>query len=211
MRDGFLHLNSDLLFDPAAAALLRAPDDNAVIVDRDVRAGQRHDEGGDGRPSHLQDGETTDHQRRSGGRRAGQVRSRWRGRVVGRLAQLARPAIAAWAYSVFGELAPAVVRRGRQPWCFWAEVDTVADKREAERRIPQPLVTFAARDANASRVADPQSAITSCGRRSRLTLADVTYGRVGRRADFSGKEKNVFSLKRHQLLTLASGDRSYSI
>ena len=40
MRHGFLHLNSDLLFEPELLqALLAAPDENAVIVDRHVRVG----------------------------------------------------------------------------------------------------------------------------------------------------------------------------
>ena len=40
MRQGFIHLNSDLLFEPELLrALLASPDENAVIVDRRVSAG----------------------------------------------------------------------------------------------------------------------------------------------------------------------------
>ena len=40
LRGGFLHLNSDLIFEPdLLRALLAAPDENAVVVDRDVRSG----------------------------------------------------------------------------------------------------------------------------------------------------------------------------
>ena len=70
-----------------------------------------------------------------------------------RLSELAAgPDRRQWAYTVFGDLAIDLAFTGvDNAGYFWAEVDTVADKREAERRIPQPLVAFAARDAIASR------------------------------------------------------------
>ena len=74
------------------------------------------------------------------------------------------------------------LHRCRQPGYFWAEVDTVADKRDAERQIPRALVAFATRDTNASRVADPQSTIVSCGRAPDSRELNMTYATYGRRS-----------------------------
>ena len=50
-----------------------------------------------------------------------------------------------WAYGVFGELAEKLSFSGvDNPGCFWAEVDTVADARDAERRIPRRMIDLVA-------------------------------------------------------------------
>jgi choline kinase len=150
MRRGFLHLNSDLLFEPVVLrALLQAADENAVIVDRDVRPG-----------SDMMKAEMR-------GRRILQMSKRLtRGvsaEVVGparfgpsgaealidRIGRLADSGDRGrWAYSVFGELAGELSFTGvDNPGAFWAEVDTVADAEEAARRIPRSMVRLAAQGA----------------------------------------------------------------
>ena len=130
MRHGFIHLNSDLLFEPELLrALLAAPDENAVIVDRHVSAGQRHDEGGDGRPRILRMGKqlTTD----AAAEVVGPAKFGPSGAelLIDRLAELTAGGDRnRWAYSVFGDLAADLALAGvDNPGCFWAEVDTVAD------------------------------------------------------------------------------------
>jgi choline kinase len=68
--------------------------------------------------------------------------------VIDRLTQLSdRGDRGQWAYSVFGDLAPALAFSGvDNPGRFWAEVDTAADAREAGRQIPRSLVDLASRD-----------------------------------------------------------------
>jgi choline kinase len=147
MRKGFIHLNSDLLFEPSLlGALLAAPEENAVIVDRNV-----HPESDmmkarmEGRRI-VQMGKrlTTD----AAAEVVGPAKFGPRGAevLVERLGQL----VAAgeknnWAYSVFGELAGALTFTGvDNPDAFWAEVDTVADFEEAGRQIPDSLIRLAA-------------------------------------------------------------------
>ena len=75
--------------------------------------------------------------------------------LIERLGQLSdRGDRGRWAYSVFGDLAPDLAFTGvDNPGCFWAEVDTVADAREANRRIPRTLVGLARRlDARADQL-----------------------------------------------------------
>ena len=146
LRRGFIHLNSDLLFEPRMLqALLDAPAENAVVVERRVRAGsdmmkatmsgariltmgkQLADGvaevvgpakfGADGAACLFEDLD----------RRVG----------AGQRSQ--------WAYGVFGELAETLSFSGvDNPGCFWAEVDTVADARDAERRIPRRMIDLVA-------------------------------------------------------------------
>ena len=109
MSDGFIHLNSDLLFEPADAA--RASDahaENAIVVDRQVRAGsdmmkarmQGREDSGDGQGAHGRC--------RGGSDWSGEVRSvRAPSLMLRRLSELAAESDRnRWAYSVFGELAP---------------------------------------------------------------------------------------------------------
>lgn len=152
-RHGFIHLNSDLLFEPTVlAALLASPDENAVIVERNVRPGSDMMKAEmDGRQivrmgKQLSNGVAAEV--------VGPVKFGAAGaELVGhRLAELAAAGDRnRWAYSVFGDLAPALGLAGvDNPGCFWAEVDTVADKREADRRMPQSLVNLA-REASGTR------------------------------------------------------------
>lgn len=158
MSNGFLHLNSDLLFEPAMLrTLLEAPDENAIIVDRRIRAGSDMMKCQMSGRRILRMGKklTTD----AAAEVVGPARFSAAGAAVlsSRLSELAAGADRRqWAYTVFGDLATELEFTGiDNPGCFWAEVDTVADKREAERRIPEPLVAFAARDASGARPLDP--------------------------------------------------------
>jgi choline kinase len=147
MRNGFIHLNSDLLFEPAVLrALLSAPEENAVIVDRNVHP------------------DSDMMKARMEGRRIVQMGKRLKtdaaAEVVGpakfgprgadivieKLGQLVAVGEKnSWAYSVFGELANALAFTGvDNPDAFWAEVDTVADFEEAGRHIPESLIRLAA-------------------------------------------------------------------
>jgi choline kinase len=147
MRRGFIHLNSDLLFEPSLLrALLNSKEENAVIIDRDVHP-----------DSDMMKAQMN-------GRRIVQMGKRLNtgaaAEVVGpakfgpsgaallieRLGQLdAAGDRNRWAYSVFGELADSLSFAGiDNPGAFWGEVDTVADAEEAGRRIPQSLIRLAA-------------------------------------------------------------------
>jgi choline kinase len=161
MRHGFVHLNSDLLFEPEALrALLDAPDENAVVVDRRVRAGSDMMKADMNGRRILRMGK---HLTSGAAEVVGPVKfgPSGAGILMRRLAQLAAAADRnRWAYAVFGELAPELGLAGvDNPGCFWAEVDTVADRRDAERRVPASLVRLAASHADAARQADvsPQS------------------------------------------------------
>lgn len=148
LRDGYIHLNSDLLFEPRLLrALLDAPHENAVIVQRAVNAdsdmmkarmdGARIREMG----KHLTAGAVAEV--------VGPAKFGPEGaaRLIAALDRLqAEGARNRWAYAVFGELADEIAFTGvDNPGCFWAEVDTVADAQDAERRIPRRLVKCASR------------------------------------------------------------------
>ena len=148
LRGGFLHLNSDLIFDPdLLRTLLSAPDENAVIVDRDVRPGSDMMKAEmNGRHilrmgKHLTDNAAAEV---VGPAKFGPAGAEL---VVSRLSELvAAGNRGCWAYSVFGDLAPSLPLVGvDNPSCFWAEVDTAADAAEADRRIPRSLVQLAHR------------------------------------------------------------------
>jgi len=157
MRHGFVHLNSDLLFEPEALrVLLAAPDENAVIVDRRVRAGSDMMKADMDGQRILRMGK---HLTSGAAEVVGPAKFGPSGaeRVIRRLAELTAAADRnRWAYAVFGDLAPELGLAGvDNPGCFWAEVDTVADQRDADHRIPRSLVGLASRDgrtANSSEV-----------------------------------------------------------
>jgi len=144
---GFLHLNSDLIFEPEVLrALLAAREENAVIVDRRVRP-----------DSDMMKAEMKGRQiLRMGKQLADNVAAEVVGpakfgpsgadSIVRRLTALnAAGDRRSWAYSVFGELATELQLAGvDNPDRFWAEVDTTADARDADRRIPASLVKLAA-------------------------------------------------------------------
>lgn len=147
MRDGFLYLNSDLVFHPGMLkALLDSPDENAVIVERrivptsDMQKAQM-----DGRlilqmgkhlPADVAAAEVV-----------GPVKFSARGasRIIERLDELVRAGDRnRWAYEVFGSVGPEISFSGvDNPGCFWAEVDTATEALEANQRIPRALVDFA--------------------------------------------------------------------
>ena len=147
MRDGFLYLNSDLVFHPGMLkALLDAPDENAVIVERrivptsDMQKAQM-----DGRfilqmgkhlPADVAAAEVV-----------GPVKFSATGarRIIERLDELIQAGDRnRWAYEVFGSVGPEIGFAGvDNPGCFWAEVDTATEALEANQRIPRALVDFA--------------------------------------------------------------------
>ncbi len=153
IRNGYIHLNSDLLFEPAMLdALLNATEDNAVIVDSKVRP------------------DSDMMKARMDGRRILRMRKRLEkaeSEVVGPAkfgpsgADLLLERLAAldaggerhhWAYGVFGELAQDLGFVGvENPGCFWAEVDTLDDAEDATRRIPQSMQDLAMRWTAVSR------------------------------------------------------------
>jgi choline kinase len=149
-RNGFIHLNSDLLFEPTLLrALLDAPNENAVVVDRNVRAGSDMMKAQMDGARILRMGKTLTTDAAAevvGPAKFGPSGARI---LAERLAELTTGAgRKQWAYSIFGELAPRLGFAGvDNPGAFWAEVDTLADKKDAERRIPPSLVSLATRDA----------------------------------------------------------------
>jgi L-glutamine-phosphate cytidylyltransferase len=155
LRGGFVHLNSDLIFEPdLLRALLATPDENAVVVDRDVRQGSDMMKAEmNGRHILRMGKQLTDNAAAEvvGPAKFGPAGAEL---VVRRLSQLTAVGDRGrWAYSVFGELAPTLPLAGvDNPGCFWAEVDTTADAVEADCRIPQSLVHLAKRGVE-SRVA----------------------------------------------------------
>lgn len=158
VRDGFVHLNSDLLFEPRALrALLEAPEENAVIVDREVRPGSDMMKARMNGSAILEMGKEL-----NGGAAAEVVGPVKFGRAgaarlltaLGRL--VSQGERNRWAYGVFGQLAVELGFTGiDNPGCFWAEVDTVADADDANRRIPASLVALAERAAAGSATAEP--------------------------------------------------------
>jgi L-glutamine-phosphate cytidylyltransferase len=160
MSDGFIHLNSDLLFEPTLLrALLTSPAENAIVVDRCVRAGS------DMMKSRMQGSrilsmskDPTDDAAAEviGPAKFGRAGAAW---IVRRLSQLEEESDRnRWAYSVFGELASQMRLVGvDNPGCFWDEIDTLADHEAAERRIPASLVQLARQEADAT-------AVTATGR-----------------------------------------------
>ena len=148
IRDGFVYVNSDLIFHPRMLQqLLDAPDPDAIIIDR------RLDLTGDMQKAEM-DG--TRILRMSKSMPAEMAAAE----VVGPAkfsADGARELIASlndriasgertrWAYEAFAELATRRPFVGvDNPGCFWAEVDTPADLIEASQRIPSHFIEFRA-------------------------------------------------------------------
>src|SRR5262245_4935158 len=149
IRDGFIHLNSDLIFHPdILRVLLDTPARNAVIVDRVVDA-----------ESDMMKARMTGKRILSMSKRlpmevaAAEVvgPARFSASGTQQIVEYLDRTIAAgqrnrWAYDVFGTMAEDLDLRGvDNPNCFWAEVDTEADARLAEQRIPRTLVEFVER------------------------------------------------------------------
>jgi choline kinase len=147
MRDGFLYLNSDLVFHPGMLrALLDAPDENAVMVERHIHPTSDMQKAEmDGRqilrmgkhlPAEIAAAEVV------GPAKFGAAGA---ARIIERLDELvASNDRNRWAYEVFGSLAMEIAFSGvDNPGCFWAEVDTATEALEANQRIPRSLVDFA--------------------------------------------------------------------
>ena len=147
MRGGYVHLNSDLLFEPAMLqTLLDAPHDNAVIVDPRVRPG-----------SDMMKAQMNGRRILAMGKQLIDASSEVVGPAkfgaagVDRLLRRLEALEAAgernrWAYGVFGDLAAELDFTGVEaPGCYWAEVDTLDDAADADRRIPESMQELAAR------------------------------------------------------------------
>jgi choline kinase len=159
LRDGYIHLNSDLLFEPALLqALLDAPSENAVIVERDVHPDS------DMMKARMDGARILGMSKQLSSEAAAEVVGPAKfgpagaARIIDALDRLeASGERNRWAYGVFGDLAADLAFTGvDNPGAFWAEVDTVADARDAERRIPKSLIRLASQqDRTLSTIAIP--------------------------------------------------------
>jgi choline kinase len=142
LRDGFIHLNSDLLFEPRMLqALLDAPAANAVVVERRVSDGSDMMKATMDGPQILRMGKqlTEGVAEVVGPAKFGAAGAALLFNELDR--RVASGQRNQWAYGVFGELAADLSFSGvDNPGCFWAEVDTVADAEDAERRIPRRMI-----------------------------------------------------------------------
>ncbi len=148
IRDGFIHLNSDLIFHPRMLrTLLNAAEPNCVIVDRHVQIG-----------SDMMKAQMAGRQIM---RMSKRLAPEWSAaEVVGpakfsaagarRIIEYLDDVIGAgergrWAYDVFGTLAEELRFSGLDnPGCFWSEIDTPEDADRATQRMPRALVDFVA-------------------------------------------------------------------
>jgi L-glutamine-phosphate cytidylyltransferase len=153
MRNGYVHLNSDLLFEPAMLrTLLDAPEPNAVIVDPCVRPDSDMMKAHmDGRRILRMGKQLAD----AGAEVVGPAKFGPAGveRLLRRLEALDRAGERnRWAYGLFGELAQELELTGVEaPGCYWAEVDTLDDAADADRRIPEAMQELAARGVSVAR------------------------------------------------------------
>ncbi len=148
IRDGFVYVNSDLIFHPRMLQiLLDAPEPDGIIIDRHV------DLTGDMQKAQMEGARIL---RMSKSMPADAAAAE----VVGpakfsangtcELITCLNDRIAAgertrWAYEAFAELATRRPFVGvDNPGCFWAEVDTPADLIEATQRIPSHFIEFRA-------------------------------------------------------------------
>jgi L-glutamine-phosphate cytidylyltransferase len=148
IRDGFIYVNSDLIFHPRMLQiLLDAPEPDGIIVDRHLNLT------GDMQKAQMDGARIL---RMSKSMPAEMAAAE----VVGPAkfcADGARELVACldrlvsagersrWAYEAFGEVASRRPFIGiDNPGCFWAEVDTPADLIEASQRIPSHFIEFRA-------------------------------------------------------------------
>jgi choline kinase len=164
MREGFVHLNSDLLFEPSMLrALLTSHAENAIVIDRQVRTDS------DMMKARMQGSRILAMGKQLTEDAVAEVIGPAKFGPAGaalidrRLSQLAAHADRnKWAYSIFGELASDLRFAGvDNPGCFWAEIDTLADHAAAERRLPASLIELARQEADApaltaARISDQQ-------------------------------------------------------
>jgi len=164
VRDGFIYLNSDLIFHPdLLRTLLQSPDPNAVIVDRHV------DPASDMLKAEMDGRRILSTGKRLCAAAAAEVIGPAKFCAAGarRIAEYLDRLVHAgdrnrWVYEVFGLVAPEIEFVGvDNPGCFWAEVDTPADVLDANLRIPRGLVEFPDHRGSApSQVGEPTAAIT---------------------------------------------------
>lgn len=153
MRDGFIHLNSDLLFEPAMLrSLLTAHTENAIVVDRHVSAASDMMKARMEGTRILAMGKELSHDVAAEVIGPAKFGPAGASLIARRLSQLASAADRnRWAYSVFGELAPELGLVGvDNPGCFWAEIDTLADHQAAESRLPASLIALARQAVDAT-------------------------------------------------------------
>ena len=147
LRDGYVHLNSDLLFEPAMLrALLDAPAENAVIVERTVCPSSDMMKAQMDGTRILKMGKNLTADAAAEVVGPAKFGPRGAARLIDALEQLqASGERNRWAYGIFGELAEALEFTGvDNPGAFWAEIDTVADAQDAEKRIPRRMIDLAA-------------------------------------------------------------------
>jgi len=149
MREGFIYLNSDLIFHPTMLrVLLESAHGNAVVVDRRIRPTsdmQKAEMDGDQilrMNKHL--AESAAHAEVVG---PAKFDATGAARIIDHLERF----VAAgdrnrWAYEVFGLAAEGIGFAGvDNPGCFWAEVDTPSEALEASQLVPSTLVDMAGR------------------------------------------------------------------
>jgi choline kinase len=185
IQDGFIHLNSDLVFEPRLLhALLDAPDPNAVIVDRQVHtASDMMKAQMDGRQILKMNKRLAEDIAAAevvGPAKFGASGAR---RIIEYLDELVRSNVRnRWAYDIFGSLAEDLGFAGvDNPGCFWAEIDTPSDAQTANKRIPRDLVEFVARHLETPlRVARhrARSSGLAGARRVPVEAADAVRGRT---------------------------------
>lgn len=146
LRDGFLYINSDLVFHPRMLeTLLASPHPEAIIIDRSVNLT------GDMQKAEMEGGRIL----RMSKHMAPELAA---AEVVGPAkfsadgahlifsyldSLVARGERSRWAYEAFGELARDHPFMGvDNPGCVWAEIDTPTDLIEASQRIPSHYVDF---------------------------------------------------------------------
>jgi choline kinase len=148
IRDGFVYVNSDLIFHPRMLqTLLDAPDPDAIIVDRhlDLTGDMQKAEMDGARilrmsknlPAEIAAAEVV------GPAKFSAVGAR---DLIDSLnALIASGERTRWAYEAFADVATRRPFIGiDNPGCFWAEVDTPADLIEASQRIPSHFIEFRA-------------------------------------------------------------------
>jgi choline kinase len=148
VRDGFVYVNSDLIFHPRMLqALLDAPEPDAIVIDRDVHLsgdmqkaameGKRILRMSKGMPIEDAVAEVVGPAKFS----ADGARE-----LIAHLDELVSAGERTrWAYEAFAEVARRRPFVGvENPGCFWAEVDTPADLIEAGQRMPSHFIDFRA-------------------------------------------------------------------
>jgi len=148
LRDGFVYVNSDLLFHPTMLrVLLDAPEPDAIVIDRAVHlTGDMQKAEMDG--TRILAMSKSMPAERAAAEVVGPAKFSPEGArmLIEHLdALVAAGERTRWAYEAFAEIARQRPFVGvDNPGCFWAEVDTPADLIEAGQRMPSHFVDFRA-------------------------------------------------------------------